>query len=111
MRLSVLCVLCLGACGGDDEGSTTGGFLRACDDSEVDGDCVLYDGGGWTEADIISSCETGTLAPSCPPGSIGQCVIDGDTGFSTTTWFYQGFWKPQDAAVACAGPGGVWTPL
>lgn len=111
MRPSILCVMWLLACGGADDGTPTDAFPRACDDSQIDGDCVLYDGPGWVESDVIDNCETGTLVTACPSGSIGQCVIDGDTDFSTTTWFYPGFWNGQGAAEACAGPGGDWTPL
>jgi hypothetical protein len=103
----------LAGCGGNGDGEDSGGpgFPQACDQSEVDGDCVLFSGSRWTEADIAGACEQGELLPDCPSaGSVGTCEIDGGTDEETITSFYAPFWTTPQGAAACQGNGGAWTP-
>lgn len=111
MRASIVWVLWVAGCGCTSDAPSSSTFERACDDSEIDGDCVLYEGAGWLASDVVDNCATGVLRADCPTGSIGQCRIDGETSFSTTTWFYPGFWNVQGAEGACGSTGGIWTPL
>jgi hypothetical protein len=94
-------------CGGEGGGSD---FARACDQSGVDGDCVLFSGAGWTAEDVTEACAAdGTVADECPAnGAVGACTIDGGADFETVSTFYTGFWTRSEGEFACSGQGGAW---
>lgn len=95
-------------CGGGGDGTDGPGFPRACDESALDGDCILFSGDGWISADVTGDCE-GSLLPSCPPGTdLGTCTVDAGEDFEVVTTFYTPFWSVADAAGACQGSGGTW---
>ena len=98
-----------GGCGGGDDGDDGGpGFPRACDESAVDGDCLLFSGSDWTSADVTGEC-TGDLLPSCPPtGVVGTCTIDPGDPFETVTTFYSPRWTAAQGVQACQSSGGTW---
>lgn len=102
----------IAACGGDDGdgGSTTADFPRACDESEIDGDCVLFTGDGWTAEDVGSACDNGgSVSALCPPApQVGQCTLNAGELDETVTAFYTPFWSATQAGGQCEGSGGVW---
>ena len=105
-RLAFASVLAFAGCGdgGKDEGGDA--FPRACDASEVDGDCVLYAGPGWTAGDVQENCVAGTLLPECPPAAaVGACTLDPGE-FETVTTFYTPYWNGSSAIGECADAGG-----
>ena len=107
-RLLLAAALCHGC--GDGGGKDDGGhFPRACDESEVDGDCVLYSGGGWTAADVEENCTAGgMLMPACPPeGIVGLCVLEPGE-LETVTTFYSGYWNGTSAIQSCNEAGGTF---
>ncbi len=100
-------VVGLWACNGD--GGTVPDFPRGCDESTIDGDCIVYTGAGWTEGEVVAECENGTIVESCPAGEIGRCTLDSDTDNQTVSYFYPQFWNGGQAAQQCATRGGTWT--
>ena len=99
-----------GGCGGDEGGSGIPGFPRACDESALDGDCILFSGDGWTSADVTGDCR-GELLPACPPGAdVGTCTIFVGQPDEVVTTFYVPFWTAADASRACDDEGGEWLP-
>lgn len=100
-------------CGGDGDGGDDGddvGFPRACDESDVDGDCVLFSGDGWTAEDVGAACDSGgSLAAACPPAAVlGVCTLSAGNADETQTSFYTPFWSGSQAAQQCQGQGGSW---
>lgn len=103
----VALVLMLAACadGGEPD------FDRACDESEIDGDCVVYTGSGWIEEDVEVDCD-GVVVAECPPNAVGRCTIDEGLSFETQSYFYQAFWPGNSASQRCTQqPDAVWTIL
>lgn len=96
-------------CGGDGGGGG-GGFDRACDQSEVDGDCVMFTGTGWEETHVTDACaDAGEVLDECPAeGAVGSCTLAAGTISETVSTFYTGFYTPSEAELACTGSGGAW---
>lgn len=109
MRRLLLAALLVAGCGGDGKDEGGADFPRACDESEVDGDCVLYSGAGWIAADVEENCTAGgTLMPACPdPASVGTCSIDPGE-FETVTTFYTPYWTGTNAIQRCGEAGGTF---
>jgi len=84
-------------------------FPPACDQSMVDGDCVLFTGDGWVAEDVGDACPTGLISAICPPGALGDCTVDAGNPFETVTSFYPAFWTAASASVTCSSAGGDWT--
>jgi hypothetical protein len=111
MRRLLLAAALVAGCGDGGGGKDGDGddFPRACDESEVDGDCVLYSGAGWTAADVEESCTAGgMLMPECPAAaSVGTCVLEPGE-FETVTTFYSGYWTGTSAIQRCSEAGGTF---
>lgn len=98
-----------GCGGGDDADDTSTDFPRACDQSTVDGDCVLYDGSDWLAEDVTGNCVGGTVTAVCPPaGAVGSCTVDPGP-FQTVSTFYTPFWTASAGVQACQSQGGSWS--
>ncbi|MBX2799935.1 MAG: hypothetical protein KTR31_19805 [Myxococcales bacterium] len=86
--------------------------LRACDESELDGDCIVFEGIGYSEAEVAEECDPeGELAQMCPSGAIGECRLETGTDWVTVSLFYAPFWTGQSASAQCSARGGLWTSL
>lgn len=101
-------LLALAACA---DGSTVPDFDRACDASDIDGDCIVFTGAGWEEADVVSGCD-GEVVAECPGGASGRCTIDEGLSFETQSYFYPSFWPGNSGSQAClAQPNSSWEIL
>jgi hypothetical protein len=94
------------ACGGGT-GADDLGFPRACDESSLDGDCILFSGEGFISADVTENCK-GRLLPRCPTGDVGTCTVKPGEDFEAVTAYYPPLWDLDEATVACDEKGGTW---
>lgn len=102
-------VVLLVACEG---GSGVPEFDRACDQSQIDGDCVHFTGSSWVEEDVIDACPTGSVVAECPPGAIGRCTIDAGLSFETRSYFYPAFYPGNAGSQRCNQQSdSTWTIL
>lgn len=112
MKTRWLVLVALIGCSGKDGDSEGEDWPHACDQSAVDGDCVLYTGADWEPEDMIANCSEESFRDECPEGSlVGRCTIDGGSAFETVTSFYVPYWTAPQAVQSCQGQGGSWEEI
>jgi hypothetical protein len=103
------CALVAGCNGGKDADGDSGGFPRGCDESTLDGHCILFTGESWVEQDVIDTCSDGQLVQDCPQTTdLGTCTLEAGTEFETVSTFYTPYWTVATAAAQCETNGGSW---